>query len=95
MKKGYILSVYRGAPDLDCLAAYAPAAAEALQKAGGRFLVRSVPQHTFENGLTERTVVIEFDSVAAAVAAYESSDYQAALAMLGTVDRDIRVLEGA
>jgi uncharacterized protein (DUF1330 family) len=39
-------------------------------------------------------VVIEFDSVDAAVAAYESPGYQAALAALGDgAERDLRVIE--
>ena len=41
-----------------------------------------------------RTVVIEFDSVASAIAAYESPGYQAARQLLGdTVVRDIRIVE--
>jgi uncharacterized protein (DUF1330 family) len=43
-----------------------------------------------------RTVVIEFDSVASAIAAYNSSAYQAARKLLGdTVERDIRIVESA
>jgi len=44
-----------------------------------------------------RTVVVEFDSVAAAQAAYESASYKEALAALGSnaVVRDIRIVEGA
>jgi len=50
---------------------------------------------TFENGLSQRCVVIEFDSVAAATAAYESPGYKAALDALGNgTDRDIRIMEG-
>ena len=48
-----------------------------------------------EAGLDLRTVVIEFDSVASAAAAYESPAYQAALAVLGaTAVRDVRIVEG-
>jgi uncharacterized protein (DUF1330 family) len=44
----------------------------------------------------QRTVLIEFDSLAAAQAAYGSPAYQEALAALGTgnVEREIRILEG-
>ena len=43
-----------------------------------------------------RTVIIEFDSVASAISAYESPEYQAARKLLGdTVERDIRIVEGA
>ncbi|MGB1909809.1 MAG: DUF1330 domain-containing protein, partial [Candidatus Puniceispirillaceae bacterium] len=95
MKKGYILSIYRNSPEADKLAAYAPAAQAALQGAGGRFIARGTPVKTFENGLVERSVVIEFDSVEAAIAAFESPEYKAAFALLGDVDRDVRVIEGA
>ena len=45
--------------------------------------------------MNQRTVVIEFDSVASAIAAYDSPDYQAARKLLGgTVVRDIRIVEG-
>jgi len=39
--------------------------------------------------------VIEFESYAAALAAYDSEDYQRALAALGDgAERDIRIVEG-
>lgn len=42
-----------------------------------------------------RTVVIEFESVASAIAAYDSPAYQAARQLLGdSVERDIRIVEG-
>jgi len=48
-------------------------------RAAASFLVRGTPAKTYEAGLQQRTVVIEFDSVAAAVAAHDSAGYQAAL----------------
>jgi uncharacterized protein (DUF1330 family) len=40
-------------------------------------------------------VVIEFDSVAAAIAAHDSAGYQAALKALGdAAERDMRIVEG-
>jgi uncharacterized protein (DUF1330 family) len=45
--------------------------------------------------LSQRTVLIEFDSVAQAIAAHDSPDYQAALCVLGNAaDRDLRIVEG-
>lgn len=42
-----------------------------------------------------RTVLIEFPSMAAAIAAHDGPGYQAALAKLGkTVERDMRIVEG-
>ena len=51
--------------------------------------------HVYEAGLQQRTVMIEFDSVAQAQAAHDSPAYQEALAVLaGGAERDIRILEG-
>jgi len=95
MSKGYLVVTYRAAPDPGRLAEYAPLAKAAIEAAGGRFIIRGAPVHVFENGLAERTIVIEFDSTDAAIAAYESDAYQAAVAALGACDRDFRVVEGA
>jgi uncharacterized protein (DUF1330 family) len=46
--------------------------------------------------VTQRTVIIEFDSVEEAVATYEGAAYQAAVRVLeGAVERDVRIVEGA
>jgi uncharacterized protein (DUF1330 family) len=48
----------------------------------------------YDDGLDQRTVLIEFDSVAQAVAAHDSPAYQDALRVLGNaVDRDLRIIE--
>ena len=68
---------------------------DAIEAHGGRYLMRGNPSKTFENGLMERIVVSEFESVAAAIAAHDSPGYQAALKVLGDgADRDIRIVEG-
>ena len=54
-----------------------------------------LPAHTYEDGLSERTIIIEFASVEQAMAAYESPAYQAARKLLGPVSRDVRVVEQA
>ena len=96
MAKAYWISAYRSISDPDKLAAYAKLAAPAIQAAGGRFLARGVPAKTYENGLKERTTLIEFDSVEQALAAHDSAGYKAALEALGNgADRDIRIVEGA
>lgn len=95
MAKAYWISVYRSIRDEKALAAYAKLAAPALQLAGGRFLARGLPARFYENGLNERTVLIEFDSVAKAIAAHDGPGYQEALRVLGhAVDRDMRIIEG-
>jgi uncharacterized protein (DUF1330 family) len=95
MAKAYWVATYRSISNPDALAEYAKLAGPAIMAGGGKFLVRGVPAKTYEAGLAQRTVVIEFDSVAAATAAHDSAGYQAALAALGNgAERDIRILEG-
>ena len=96
MPKGYWLTFYRSIRNPAVLTEYGRLAVPAIQAGGGRFLARGTPARAYEAGLPERTVVIEFDSVAQAVATYEGADYQAALRVLeGAVERDIRFMEGA
>ena len=96
MPKAYWVSAYREIRNPDALAAYAQLAGPAVAAAGGRFLVRGMPAAVQEAGLMQRTVIIEFDSLEAALATYDSPGYQEALAALGTdaVVREIRIIEG-
>jgi uncharacterized protein (DUF1330 family) len=95
MAKAYWVATYRSISNPDALAEYAKLAGPSITAGGGKFLVRGVPAKTYEAGLAQRTVVIEFDSVAAATAAHDSAGYQAALKALGDgAERDIRILEG-
>src|SRR5437667_5821608 len=95
MPKAYWISAYRSIHDPEALAAYAKLAGPALQKAGGRFLARGMPAQVYESGLSQRTVLLEFDSVAQAIAAHDSPGYQQALRALGNAaDRDMRIVEG-
>ena len=96
MAKAYWISCYRAVKNADKLAAYAKLAGPAIQSAGGRFVVRGLPAHVYEGGLNQRTVIIEFDSVQAAMDAHDGAGYQAALAALDDgAERDIRIVEGA
>jgi uncharacterized protein (DUF1330 family) len=95
MAKAYWIACYRSISNPDALAAYAKVGGPAIQAGGGRFLVRGTPAKTYEAGLNQRTVVIEFDSVAQAVATHDSEGYQAALKLLGNAaERDLRIVEG-
>ena len=95
MTKAYWITFYREIKDPVKLAAYAKLAGPALEAAGGRFLARGVPAHTYEAGQTERAVVIEFESVEQAIAAHDSRGYQVALAALaGGAIRDLRIVPG-
>jgi uncharacterized protein (DUF1330 family) len=96
MPKAYWIATYRSVHDPEALAAYAKLAGPALQSAGARILARGNPSQVYEGGLNQRTVLIEFDSVAQAVAAHDSPAYQEALRVLGkAADRDLRIIEGA
>ena len=96
MSKAYWVSAYHAIHDEARLAAYAKIAGPAILDAGGRFLARGMAVKAYEAGLLQRTVIIEFDSLAQAVACHDSAGYQAALAALGDgVTRDLRIVEGA
>ena len=93
MPVAYWINTFRSVNDPDRLAAYIELAGPAMRAAGGRFLARGLPAAAFESGAIERTTLIEFPSVDAAVAAYESPGYQTALAALGDgAERDLRII---
>lgn len=95
MAKAYWVATYRSISNPEAMAAYAKLSGAAVTKGGGRILVRGLPSHVYEAGLNQRTVVIEFDSVAQAMATHDSPAYQEALAALaGGAERDIRIVEG-
>jgi uncharacterized protein (DUF1330 family) len=81
--------------DEDKVAAYRALAGPAITAAGGRFIARGMPAKVYDSGIMERTVIVEFESVNAAIAAHDSPAYQKALAALdGGVEREIRIVEG-
>jgi uncharacterized protein (DUF1330 family) len=95
MAKAYWIVCYRDVKDPKAVEDYVKLARPAISDAGGRTLVRGLPAKALEAGMDLRTVLIEFDSVASAIAAYESPAYQAAHKLLGgTAVRDIRIVEG-
>jgi len=80
-------------PDEATLADYAKVAGPAIESHGGRFLARGNPAKTYEAGLAQRLVIIEFESLERAIAAYESPEYQAALDILRNfAERDVRII---
>ena len=95
MAKGYMISAHRSAADPKKASAYRELAIPALLSMGGKFLSAGGRVIAKENGLKERTVLIEFESFEAAINAYESDAYQKALKLLsGGADRDVRLFEG-
>jgi uncharacterized protein (DUF1330 family) len=95
MAKAYWIAAYRSVRNQEAFAAYAKLAGPALEAAGGRFLARGLPAKVYESGVEQRIVLIEFASVAQAIAAHDSAAYQQALRALGEgADRDMRIVEG-
>ena len=96
MPKAYLVVTYRSVKNRDAWRAYSKLAGPAMATAGGRVLIGTKPAKTYEAGLNEIVVLIEFDSLDKALAAYDTPAYKEALKVLGTgnVERDMRVLEG-
>lgn len=95
MPKAYWVSAYRTISDPEKLAAYNKLAGPAVRLGGGRILARDGRVAAYDAGIGGRTILIEFDSFEAAVAARDSEAYQEALAALSDgVERDFRIIEG-
>jgi uncharacterized protein (DUF1330 family) len=94
-KKGYLVSAYRSIKDPAKLAAYAKLAGPAFAKYGARYVCRGDAAAAYEAGLKQRIVIVEFESVAKAIEAHDSADYQAALKVFDNcAERDLRIVEG-
>jgi uncharacterized protein (DUF1330 family) len=95
MAKAYWIAAYRAVRNPEAFAAYARLAGPALEAAGGRFLARGLPAKVYEAGLEQRIVILEFPSLAQAIAAHDSAAYQEALrALANGAERDLRLVEG-
>jgi uncharacterized protein (DUF1330 family) len=66
---------YRSISDPGAREEYTKLAVPAVLAAGGRFLARGSPARTYEAGIDQRTVLVEFDSLAQAIAAHDSPGY--------------------
>lgn len=95
MAKAYWVAVYHAINDAEKFAAYIERASPAIAKGGGTFIARGVAARAYEGGKLERTTIIVFPSLDAAIATHDGPDYQTALAFLGDgVTRDLRFVEG-
>ena len=96
MPKAYWVICHRSTKSAEKFAAFTKLAYPAIHAAGGRFLVRtSNVARAHEYGLNDRTVVIEFENLAKAMAAYDTADYKQALrALADGAERDVRIVEG-
>ncbi|CAA9212878.1 MAG: hypothetical protein AVDCRST_MAG42-53 [uncultured Chthoniobacterales bacterium] len=94
MPKGYWIATFRLVKDRDRFANYVQRAVPIVEAAGARFIVKNMPEKVYEGGVNELTVVLEFESTAAAIATYEGAAYQDALKILGdAVEREVRIVE--
>ena len=59
MAKAYLVVTYRSIKDQEKWSAYAKLAVPAIQKMGGRFIVRGMPAKTYEKGMNQRVVIVE------------------------------------
>ena len=95
MKKGYWVVAYRSILDEPALKEYGKLAILAIEAGGGKALIRSSEVQPRESGLSQRVVVIEFESLENAIATYNRPAYQSALRVLGAAtERDLRIVEG-
>jgi uncharacterized protein (DUF1330 family) len=93
-KKGYWVVSYKSVKDPAALAEYKKLAGVSLEAAGGRVIVAAEPTRVHESGINQQVVIVEFDDVRKAIAAYETDSYKQALRALGNaVERDFRIVE--
>ena len=76
MPKAYAVVTYRSISDPEKLAIYAKLALPAVTPFGARFLARGNAAVAREQGLKERTVVVEYPSLEKATAAYDATEPQ-------------------
>ena len=94
-KKGYWVVCYKSVSNPATVSEYSKLAATALQALGGRVIAGGKPGKIHEAGLDQSVVVVEFESLEKAIAAYDSDLYRAALKVLNNAaQRDFRILEG-
>ena len=81
--------------DPERYADYVSTAAPAMQRFGARFVVRGGAYREMEGTARARNVVIEFPSMEEALACYNSSEYQAAMAVRQEVsEAELLIVEG-
>src|SRR5262249_457756 len=96
MPKGYWVVTYRSMKNLAAWETYAQLAKPTIRHAGGRFVALGKPAKTYELGMDQSGVIVEFDSLEQALACHNTSANTEALKALGTgnVERDIRIVAG-
>ena len=94
-KNGYWVVSYKSVSNPATLSEYGKLAATALEALGGRVIAGGMPAKTHEAGVDQSVVIVEFDNLEKALAAYDSNLYRQALKVLDkAAQRDFRILEG-
>ena len=94
MAKGYWIA-HVDVDDMETYKNYIAANAGPFAAFGAKFLVRGGDKEQKEGKSRARTVVIEFDSYAAALECYNSPEYQAAKALRDPVSTgDMMIIKG-
>jgi uncharacterized protein (DUF1330 family) len=93
--KGYWVVSYKAVSNPAAVSEYMKLAQTALGVLGGRVILGGKPAKVHEAGIRQTVVVVEFESLEKAMAAYESELYKPALKALGDgAERDFRIVEG-
>lgn len=94
MPKGYWIG-HVTIDDAETYKLYQAANAGPFKEFGAKFLVRGGPQEVREGNIRPRSVVLEFPTIEAAYACYDSEGYQSAKAIREAVSTgDIVIVEG-
>jgi uncharacterized protein (DUF1330 family) len=94
MPKAYWIA-HAAVQDPDPYATYIKGATAAIIKYGGRPLARGGKVHGLEGTIRPRNVIIEFESMEAALRCYPSAEYQEARKhRIGHSVADLMILEG-
>ena len=94
MPKGYWIG-HVTIDDVETYKLYQQANAAPFKEYGAKFLVRGGAQEVREGTMRPRSVVLEFPSIEAACACYESDAYQGAKAIRDAVSAgDLVIVEG-
>ena len=94
-KKGYWVVCYKSVSNPAAMSEYSKLAGTALEALGGRVIVGGKPAKTHEAGADQLVVIVGFENLEKAIAAYDSDLYRPALKVLDkAAQRDFRIVEG-
>ena len=94
-KRGYWVVCYKSVSNPAAISEYAKLAGTELEALGGHLIVSDKPAETHEGGVDQSVVVVEFENLEKAIAAYDSDLYRPALKVFdNAAERDFRIVEG-